>query len=72
MKKTKHIIYLSTNISKKCEHCNTVFGISDDFADSINHYIAKHGYKLLHIGTETSENTEGALWHSTVALLGIE
>lgn len=64
----KHVVYISTNIGTGCEHCKEPIG-TDQLAQSINHYIKKHGYKLLHVGTETGHADSG-LWHSTVAVLG--
>jgi hypothetical protein len=68
-KDIKHVVYISTNIGTGCEHCDAKIGI-DNFAESINHYINDHGYKLLHVGTETSHDMEGNPWHSSVAVLG--
>lgn len=73
----RHVVHISTNISTSCEHCSkSVGGYPGDgehsLAESINHYIEKHGYKLLHLGTETSHDTEGKPWHSTIAVLGME
>lgn len=65
----QHVVYISTNIGVSCEHCNESVGL-DRFAESINHYINQHEYKLLHVGTETSHNMDGKPWHSTVAVLG--
>jgi len=39
-------------------------------AHSVNHYIAQHGYALLHVGTETSRDDKGKPWHNTIAVLG--
>jgi len=64
-----HVVQLSTNIGKCCEHCSTQVG-TDNFAESINHYISEHGYKLLHAGSETTEDLNGKLWHHSVALVG--
>jgi hypothetical protein len=64
-----HIVHISTNIGTKCEHCNTRIG-GDDFAQSVNHYIEQHGYKLLHIGSEASQDSEGMPCHFTVAIVG--
>jgi hypothetical protein len=61
------IVHISTNISTGCEHCS--FRIDgEQFAESVNHYIASHGYVLMHVGQETTEGSSG-LWHSTVAVL---
>ena len=64
-----HVIHISTDILKPCEHCSFVLK-SDEFAESINHYIEQHGYRLLHIGTETGRDYEGKPYHASVALLG--
>jgi hypothetical protein len=65
----KHVVHVSTNTLSTCEHCDTKIGL-EKFDESINHYIEQHGYKLLHVGTETSHDTEGKPWNSSVALLG--
>lgn len=64
----KHVVQISTDTMTGCEHCNEKIG-HERFAESINHYIEQHGYKLLHVGTETTHGDEGP-WHSTVAILG--
>lgn len=71
MQDTLHVVYLSSDVKKGCEHCNEPipFGDSADIGIWVNHYI-NHGYKLLHIGTESSWNHEGAPWNSTVAVMG--
>ena len=64
-----HVVHISTDVFTGCIHCS--FAIpGDDFASSVNHYIEKHGYKLLHIGTETRGDDSGKPWHSSVAILG--
>lgn len=67
--KTKHVVYISTDVGARCEHCTQRIGL-ENFAESINHYIEKHGYKLLHVGTETGVNQDGKMFESTVAVLG--
>jgi len=37
--------------------------------ERINHLL-KHGYKLLHVGQETTTDPDGKPWHTTVAILG--
>jgi len=64
-----HIVHISTDTGTSCEHCRTSIGL-DRFAESVNHYIREHDYTLLHIGQETSHDSEGKPWHSTVAVLG--
>lgn len=65
----QHVVHLSTNIGASCKHCSERVGLNS-LAESINHYIEQHGYKLLHVGTETSHDMNGNPWHSTVAILG--
>jgi hypothetical protein len=69
LKGISHVVHISTNIGEGCEHCTFQIG-TDKFAESINHYIAQHDYKLLHAGTETSEGVDGKLWYHSVALVG--
>lgn len=64
-----HTIYISTDIAKVCEHCAEYLR-SENFAASVNHYIEEHGYKLLHVGSETDNDHEGKPFHKTVAVLG--
>jgi hypothetical protein len=73
MEKVKRTTEVSSNIGRGCEHCREPIGSlhnSDDITESVNHYIEKHGYRLLHVGTQTSHDTNSKPWHSTVAILG--
>jgi len=36
-----HIVHISANIGRSCEHCSEQVGI-DRFAVSFNHYLEKH------------------------------
>ena len=56
----EHTIYISTDISTGCEHCAERVG-GDKFAAPVNHYIEKHGYKLRHVGPETTDDRDGNL-----------
>jgi len=60
----KHVVEVSTHTGTSCEHCHTQVGLAN-FTEGINHYIEAHGYKLLHIGSETGEGLQ-----MTVAILG--
>lgn len=64
----KEVVHVSTDVFMGCRYCDERVG--GDIAPSINHYINAHGFKLLHVGTETSHSDEGKPWHSTVAVLG--
>ncbi len=52
-----------------CAECDQGLSGYDDFKGCVEHYIKQHGYRLLHVGTETENLSEG-LGHSTVAILG--
>jgi hypothetical protein len=72
MQATKRTTYLSSNVGRGCEHCGHSIGAlsQGDVADSVNHYIQEHGYRLLHVGTETTHDSNGKPWHTTVVILG--
>ena len=65
----EHVVHISTNIGSCCEHCSERVG-ADRFAESVNHYIEKHGYRLLHMGSECDTASNGKPCHHTVAVLG--
>ena len=67
----KDVVQVSSDVLKQCLICNGI-KFSDptpDVSEQINHYL-KHGYKLLHVGQQTTRNSEGKLWETTVAILG--
>ena len=73
----KHVVKIMSGCySGCCEHCND--GIetggsdvhNDYFENAINHYVQKHGYKILHIGQYSDTDFEHSMWHGTVAILG--
>lgn len=67
--KTKEIKVVSTNIYGPCKYgCTLPYG-GEDFESNVNHYIQEHGYKLVHVGQESSPDNEGKSYHSTVAVL---
>ena len=54
-----------------CDKCSERLG--DDvrgLSAAIDHYIKKHGYELLHVGTETTHDDKGGPWHCSVAVMG--
>jgi len=67
-KDISHIVHISTDEGIRCEHCDFRIG-TNNFAESVNHYINKHKYKLLHMGQETSQK-DGNPFQLTVATLG--
>lgn len=62
----KHIISFTSVGVSNCEHCKANFS----FQETINHYIDQHGYKLLHVGTQSSLHTDGNLVHDVAIVLG--
>jgi len=71
MENVNSIVTINTNITTGCKHCQTQIGGPENFAESVNHYISEHGYKIIHIGSETTPSMDGSPWHTTVAVLGI-
>ena len=70
MENINKVIHVSANELTSCKFCIDPV-VNNDFEGTINHYITHHGYKLLHVGTETTySTTHNGLWHSTVAVLG--
>jgi hypothetical protein len=70
LRNMKHIVRVSSNVIEKCAHCGEVIGGDVFFDASINHYMNAHGYKLLHVGAETTTDRDDRTWHTTVAILG--
>ncbi len=68
----QEVIGVSGNVIKQCPHCRGGFSFSDppDVGERINHFLKQHGYKLLHVGQQTVESSNGDLWQTTVAILG--
>ena len=67
----RHIVHISTDIGMHCEHCGVSFD-HEKIAESINHYIEQHGYRLLNVGPETIYDADGNRWYTTAAVLGVE
>lgn len=66
-------VEISSNIHGGCVHCGaaTVDDSSESITDGVNHYIEKHGYRLLHVGQQSSWAPDGKqVWYATVAVLG--
>jgi hypothetical protein len=73
MENVKRTTEVSSDIGRACEHCGEAIGYSPrtlGISDSINHYIEAHGYRLLHVGTQTTHGSNEKPWHTTVAVLG--
>ncbi len=73
MQNVKRTTEVSSNIGRGCEHCSESIGLSsagNSVTDGVNHYIEVHGYRLLHVGTQTAEDMNGKPHQTTVAILG--
>jgi hypothetical protein len=68
-----HLVGLSSQLYSGCEECDDRIPGQDHHVKGVaraaNHYIEKHGYKLLHVGQETYE-WNGSPAHATVAVVG--
>ena len=60
---------VSSDIMARCPDCVTQLDGTRDFAAAVNHLLA-HGYALLHVGQETTRDTLGNPWQTTIAVLG--
>jgi hypothetical protein len=67
----RHVVRVTTDSSASCEHCQEQMSM-DRFPKLVNHYIERHGYRLLHVGTETTDDSKANPWHTTIAILGKE
>jgi len=69
LQSVNEIKVISTNILESCKHgCKLPYG-GEFFEFNVNHYIQDHGYKVLHIGQESTFDEEGKPYHSTIAVL---
>ena len=62
------VVHLNTQNDMDCIHCDQVEHLLDA---AINHYIKAHGYRLLHVGQETSYDDDANPWYMTAAVLGL-
>jgi hypothetical protein len=73
LKNIKEVVEINSNIFSSCKYCTENIFATDPgdsrIADRINHYL-RHGFKILHIGSQTNDGPDGKPWHSTVAVLG--
>ncbi len=70
MTDTKKVIELRSDHHASCPECGGPQTHMDaSMEEKINHVLS-HGYKILHIGQETSRADTGDLWQTTVAILG--
>jgi hypothetical protein len=73
MTDVKEVIEVSSNELKQCPHYPAAFKFSapeTPLDERINHFIKQHGYKLLHVGQQTTSDADSNPWQTTVAVLG--
>ena len=63
----KEVMQITPDSITQCEPCRY---LPKDLADAINHYISHHGYRLLHIGSQSGPNSDGNIVSDIIALLG--
>ena len=57
--------------SNRIERCHGVdCELPRDFASALNHHINEHGYKILHLGTQSFLHDSGNIGYEVIALLG--
>ncbi len=62
-----HVIQFDSDTVNNCKNCSYSPKVEDDLSDLINHYMKKHSYKLLHIGSEYRGSDRGT---RTVVFMG--
>ncbi len=65
----KGIVEVNSDTWQSCELCDFYIK-GDQFSEAVNHYISKHGHRLLHIGSRTTGDEQGGPWAMSVAVLG--
>lgn len=63
----KEVKQITPDTIYQCEPCTY---LPKDLADAINHYISRHGYKLLHVGSQSRSNGPLDVNSDIIALLG--
>lgn len=78
MQDIKNVIQIMSGIiDGGCDHCHDeiksfpIMGVCDEYhTNKVNHYVQKHGYKILHVGQYTDTEVDGGLWHGVIFVLG--
>lgn len=68
MQDVKTIVTIKSMEIEKCIHCTE--NVKYSFDEIVNHYIQKHGYKILHVGQYTEHDMNEKPFHGTVAVIG--
>jgi hypothetical protein len=64
---------VNSSVSMGCPFCrgSRLNGL-DDFEGAARHLQDEHGLVCMHVGTETTNDSDGKPWHNTVAVFGAE
>ncbi len=63
----KEILHLTPQSVSRCDQCDELY---NNFEENVNHYLDKHGYKLLYAGQQTILDENANLCHDPFVLLG--
>ncbi len=66
---TKNTIRISSDTHHNCSVCGD-FRFEEDVSAGINHMIQQHDFTLFHVGTQTTHDNNGNIYHTTIAILG--
>lgn len=68
----KHVSQISSANSHACDFCSEFIGGEDRFEASVNHYLQAHGCVLLHVGQQTTFDSDYRPWQTTIAIVGCD
>ena len=71
----KYVVAVTANSVSGCQECSewrAGDASADTVAEAANHYVAAHGYRILHVGQETTRDVEGRPWQYTVIVVGTD
>jgi hypothetical protein len=69
MDPVRRIAQIHSDVFGGCPGCEEYSGLSDDLDERVNHLIG-HGWKVLHVGQETTDGMGGEPWQRTTVVLG--
>ncbi|MBV8503387.1 MAG: hypothetical protein JO006_16910 [Paucibacter sp.] len=66
---TDEVVYITTLVEKNCPVCRSQRIGGSNWDGSVNHMLKTHGWKLLHVGSDWSDDYAGKTISHTVAVL---
>ncbi len=64
------VVRISSSDGAACKECSRFFDGSTEFAKAVNHYLRRHTYQLLHVGSEAGTDYDSKSCQHTVAIVG--